>query len=285
MKIQTFEVPYDSGRFQERMGRGPAALMKAGLVNRLRFLGHEVATERIRVPDEFLTEIKTTFALARTLAIRIAAAREEGVLSVVLSGNCNAALGTITGLDPSKVGVLWFDAHAEFNTPETTKSGFLDGMGLAIATGHCWRQMADSIDGFSRLSPKNVILAGVREIEAAEQQLLDNSGVQQIPASEIRERGMRPLLAPALAAMNRRVECMYIHFDLDVLDPSEARWNLWTPLAGLTVDEIQTGLELLAGGPPIAAVGFASYDPDIDPEASYEAARQLLDRALALAGA
>jgi arginase len=285
MKIHAFEVSYDSGHFQERMGLGPAALLKAGLVNRLRFLGHDVAVERLRIADEFPAEIKTAFAVARNLSERVAWAREQGSLLIVLSGNCNAALGTISGLNAAKTGVLWFDAHGEFHTPDTTVSGFLDGMGLAIATGYCWRRLADSIPGFTRLSPKNVILAGVRDIDLEEQELLDKSGVQQIPADQIRERGIRPLLGPALTALSRRVEAMYVHFDLDALDPGVARWNQWTPRAGLTMEHMESALELLAGGPPIAAVGFASHDPGIDAEASYEAARRLVDCALTLAGA
>jgi arginase len=285
MRIHAFEAPYDSGRLQERMGLGPSALLKAGLINRLRFLGHEVIIERIRIADEFPSEIKTTFRLANELSSRISRERAQGGLPVVLSGNCNAALGTICGLDPERTGVLWLDAHGEFNTPETTRSGFLDGMGLAIATGHCWRRLAESVHNFSRLAPKNVVLVGVREVDPEEQDLLDKAGVQQIPAQEVRERGVRSLLTPVLQSLNRRVDAVYVHFDLDVLDPSVARWNQWTPPAGLSLEHVEAALDLLAGGPPITAVGFASHDPQIDPDNSFEAARRLFDRALAVAGA
>jgi arginase len=206
-------------------------------------------------------------------------------MSVVLSGNCDVALGTLAGLDPSRTGVLWFDAHGEFNTPETTTSGFLDGMGLSISTGFCWRPLAESIPGFTRVPPKNIVLAGVRETDADEQRLLDESGVQQIPAEEVLDRGMRPLLTPALAAISRRIDCFYIHFDLDVLDPSVTSWNQWTPPRGLKIEHVEEALDLLAGCAPIVALGFASHDPRLDPERSFEAARRILDRALAIAGA
>jgi arginase len=285
MRIQGFEVSYDSGMFQERMGLGPGILLKAGLLNRLRFFGHEIGITRVRTDEPFPAEIKTTFSLARLLARDVASAHAAGALAVVLSGNCNAAIGTIAGLDPAKTCVLWFDAHGEFHTPETTRSGFLDGMGLAIATGYCWRNLAGSIPEFVRLPAKNVILAGIRDLDPEEQDSLDQSGVQQIPAEQIRNRGMRPLLAPAFAVISRRIERVYIHFDLDVLDPSEARWNQWTPPDGLTVGQIEEAVETLAGGPGIAGIGFASYDPAIDPENSFEAARRLLDAALRVAGA
>jgi arginase len=118
-----------------------------------------------------------------------------------------------------------------------------------------------------------------------EQELLDASGVQQIPAAQIRERGARAPIGPAITAMSRHVEQIYVHFDLDVLDPSVARWNRWVPEQGLTLKEVRDALDVLAGGPPIAAIGFASHEPQIDPERSYEAARQLIDYALGVAGA
>lgn len=285
MKIQVFEIPYDSGHFRERMGHGPAALMDAGLINRLRFLGHEVGINRIRCSEQFATEIKSTFELAGQLSRQVERASEDKQLSIVLSGNCNAALGAISGLGTVRTGVIWFDAHGEFNTPETTRSGFLDGMGLAIATGHCWRRMADSIQGFSRVPAQNIVLVGVRYTDEEEQALLDRSGIQQIPAAQIRDRGIRPLLAPALSAMKRRVDRLYVHFDLDVLSPTVARWNEWTPKNGLTLEHVKEALDLLAGDPPIAAIGFASHDPTLDGERSYDAAREILDVALALAGA
>lgn len=285
MKIQAFEVAYDSGHFQARTGLGPSALLKAGLVSRLRFLGHEVKVNRIRVADEFPAEIKTAFAVANALSERIAMARRQESLCVVLSGNCDAAIGTLAGLDPVKTGVVWFDAHGECHTPETTVSGFLDGMGLAIATGQCWRRMAESVTGFRRVPAKNILLAGARDIDPEEQDCLDASGIQQIPADQIRDRGVRAALGPALAAMSRHAEQFYVHFDLDVLDPSVALWNRWVPEEGLSLTQVQESLDLLAGGPPIAAIGFASHDPEIDRERSYEAARQVIDHALSVAGA
>jgi arginase len=285
MKIQVFEVPYDSGRIGERMGRGPGALMGAGLIDRLRFLGHEISITRLRCQDAYLAEVKSTFTLANQLALAVRTAQENGRLALVLSGNCSGALGTLAGLDSTRTGIIWFDAHAEFNTPETTRSGFLDGMGLAIATGRCWRRMAESISGFSRLPAKNIVLIGVRDIEDEEQTLVDSAGVQQIPAAELKLHGVRALVSPVFAALSRRIDTLYVHFDLDVLAPSSARWNAWVADGGLSLNEMLECIALLAGKAPIAAIGLASYDPDLDPERCIEAARRILDGTLAVAGA
>ena len=85
----------------------------------------------------------------------------------MLSGNCNTAVGTIAGLDAADLSVVWFDAHADFNTPDTTNTGFTDGMGLAVTVGHCWKEMARCVPGFSAVAERDVVLAGVRAMEPA----------------------------------------------------------------------------------------------------------------------
>src|SRR5690242_19919163 len=152
MKIQFLLVPYDSGRREWRMGRGPSFLLRHGVGIGIRALGHEVDAEYVepggieRPNPPASTEIATTFSLYREVAVRAREARSNGALPIVLGGNCGVTLGAIA--DQSDVGVLWLDAHADFNTPETTTSGFLDGMALAVLTGRCWRTMASSIPGF-----------------------------------------------------------------------------------------------------------------------------------------
>ena len=93
----------------------------------------------------FLSEIGTAFELNRLLSKEVKAAVGDGMFPMVLSGNCNSCLGTIAGINSGQLGVVWFDAHGEFNTPETTQSGFLDGMPLAMATGRCWKTILKTI--------------------------------------------------------------------------------------------------------------------------------------------
>ena len=130
MDARILAVPYDSGRREWRMGRGPEQLLRAGLEDALRARGHRVATERVEAEVESGGEVAATFLLARTLAERVREAAPA--FPLVLSGNCSAALGVLGGAGPA--GVLWLDAHADLNTPETSRSGFVDGMSLAVAT-------------------------------------------------------------------------------------------------------------------------------------------------------
>lgn len=190
---------------------------------------------------------------------------EQGSFPLVLSGNCNASVGTIAGLGPDEVGIVWFDGHADFNTPETTViGGSLDGMGLAIATGACWRKMVRTIPGFRPVSEANVMLVGTRDADSAEQERLRRSDVTFVNAELVRERGVREVLGTALDALQGRARRVYVHLDMDVLDPEGAPANEFAPPGGLKVEEVEEGIRMIRERFTLAAAGIASYDPDYD---------------------
>jgi arginase len=263
MNVHFLAVPYDSGHRQERMGRGPVVLLESGLLKLVSEQGATVTSEILESGEEHVAEIRSTFTLASQISERVSAIRALGGQSIVLSGNCNGALGTIAGLGSSTTAVLWFDAHGEFETPETTRSGFLDGMGLAIGTGVCWRNVAGQIAGFRPIPPSHITLVGVREMGSEEEENLSNSGIHVIRAESIRRQQHHDVVATALEKV-QHCTSLYIHFDLDVLDPAVAAWNRWCPPAGLSVEQIVDMVREFAPHLPIGAIGFASYEPSAD---------------------
>ncbi len=146
MSARVLLVPYDSGRFNERMGRGPRHLLESAIRPLLDRLGHRFSVEEITLNEPFTAEIRAAFRLCAIVSERVRACLAEGSFPIVLSGNCITAVGTISGCD--EANVLWFDAHGEATTPDTTTSGFLDGMGISVLTGQCWKTLASSIPGF-----------------------------------------------------------------------------------------------------------------------------------------
>src|SRR5262249_38768832 len=140
MNIQLICSPYDSGRRGERNGAGPAALSDA-------LRGRATGVDEIEVTG-YLAEISVAFAVARELSMRVRDCLAKGAFPIALTGNCCAALGTIAGCGCASTDVVWFDGHGEGMTPDTTSSGFLDGMGISILTGRTWQTMAGSIPGF-----------------------------------------------------------------------------------------------------------------------------------------
>ena len=288
MKVQFLLVPYDSGRREWRMGRGPSFLLRHGVGSSIRALGHEVDAEYvepggIESPNPpASTEIATSFSLYREVAVRARAARTTGALPIVLGGNCGVTLGA-TAAEGGDVGVLWLDAHGDFNTPETTTSGFLDGMGLAALTGRCWRRMTAGIPGFCVIPDANVILAGVRDVDAPEEELLSESEVAVVRGPSIRAAGVAAALLPALDALRERVTRLHFHLDADVLDAKEARANHYAAEGGLTIAELADLAHLTARRFGIVSVAVTSYDPAIDtaaavPPAIGRALEQLLVR-------
>jgi len=279
--VQILLVPYDSGHRGVRMGEGPDHLLRQGAVSALRASGLDVVTQYVETVRDFRTEIATHFELCAQVAARVAEAVTEGRRPVVLSGNCGIALGTLAGLHAggvADVGIVWLDAHGEFNTPDTTTSGFLDGMGVATITGRCWRAVAHGVSGFAPVRDEHVLLAGVRELDDAEGGLLATSGIRIVRAEMVRDDGVTAALGPALDALARRVQRVYLHVDLDVLDPLVGRANPFAPAGGLTRGELIDAVRLVRERFEIAGAGVASYEPSLDGDgAVFTAAVAVLD--------
>lgn len=263
MPITLIEAPYDSGRFRERMGRGPSHLLERGLVRRLESAGHEVETVPVRLPDDFFpAEVAAATELHRRIGQAVGETREAGRLPIVLTGNCNyAALGALAGLSSESVGVVWLDAHADFNTPETSPSGFLDGMALSMATGEAYPEALRTVPGLQPLPTENVVLLGARDVDPAEQSRLEVSDVRWLKVESLRRTGLEEALTEALAGLP---ETLYLHMDLDVLDVSAARVNPFAASGGLTVEELHTVVETVSRHRRVAAAALTAYDPGFD---------------------
>lgn len=272
--ITLVALPYDSGRFDQRMGRGPLHLLQTGLPEHLRAQQSDVEVSTIRLPEEFHSDAGALVELQRRAveALRESLARNRRIL--VLSGNCGpAALSAAAALDPRRTGVIWFDAHADFNTPETSASGFLDGMSLAILTGRCWSALAARFSGFEPLPEANVILAGARDLDLPEAAALSQSAITNVPP------GRMDLLEDAVATLSARVEHFYVHLDVDVLDRSEGCANSYASSGGLSADELYTALELLQRSGRIRIASITSYDPAFDRS---ESIRTIVNNAAAI---
>jgi arginase len=272
MKVQFLLVPYDSGHREWRMGRGPSFLLRHGAGSAIRALGHEVDAEYVepsgvhKPNPPTSTEIATSFSLYREVGARVRTVQESAALPIVLGGNCGVTLGAVAG-DGSDVGVLWLDAHGDFNTPDTTRSGFLDGMALSILTGRCWREMAASIAGFAPVPDANIVLAGVRDLDPAEEILLEESELRVVRGSAIRAAGLVSAVAPSLDQLAERVRRLHFHLDADVLDAGEARANMFAADGGLLIAELAEVARLAAERFEIVSVAVTAYDPAIDTNA------------------
>ena len=258
--VQIITVPYDSAHRGLRMGAGPTHLVARGLPDRLRASGRSVDVRQLAPADgSWVAEIGTAFDLDRQLAGIVASARARGAFPLTLAGNCITSVGTLGGLGAGTVGVLWFDAHGDFNTPESTVGGFLDGMALATAVGRCWTTLAATVPGFSPVAERNVVLVGGRDLDPAEAELLAASDVTHIVAPDVSTR-----LDDALDELAGQVDELYVHVDLDVLDASEGRANAYAGGPGLSRGELLDAIASAARRCRIGAGAITAYDPGYD---------------------
>lgn len=252
--------PYHAGLADSSMGLGATVLAADH-----RFCAGLAATgwqlQMVRVPpvDETLPEVARIFELVRRLAQRVAAARDERAFPLVLGGNCVSCLGTTAGVGAEDLGVVWLDAHADFDTPEDNLSGFTDVMGLAILTGRCWRALRDTIPGFTVIDENRVVLAGARDLEPYQRDRLAASRIQVVPDAV-------PAAARdcALDALRDRVDRVYLHVDLDILDTSVGRANAYVAPGGPDLDGVLAVIEATFDRFDIAAAAITAYDPRVD---------------------
>jgi arginase len=281
MRIQLLTIPYDSGHYGTRMGGGPDALIAAGLPGALRESGHDVKhTEIMLPPAAFAAEVQTAFALDRLIAEHVANSVTDGALPIVLSGNCISSVGTLGGLALGRIGVIWFDSHGDFNTPETTIGGFLDGMALAVVTGRCWTSLAATVQGFRPVPDECIVLIGARDLDPAEEALLETSDVAQLPPEIV-----TTLSAAVFHFLASRVTDVYLHVDLDVIDSAEGRANSYAAPGGLRVEEVVRLITEIGRQFAIRAAALTAFDPAYDGDGRVRAAAIRIARAIADAAA
>jgi arginase len=250
MKITIVQVPYDSGHRGRRMGAGPLRLVSAGIVDRLSKKGHDVHMQTVETEAEFTTEVGTAFELAAAIRREVRRAKHEERLPIVFAGNCISAAGTVSALENPEV--VWFDAHADLNTPESTTSGFLDGMSLSVLLGRCWKEMAAALE-LRNVPADAVWLVGARDLDPAEAIYLETSAVHRIAVNAPRET--------IAVAPGRDV---YLHIDLDVLDPAVGTVNRFATPGGFTVDGLLATIDSITAKARLAAAALTAYDPSFD---------------------
>jgi arginase len=194
----------------------------------------------------------------------VARNERDGYFTVGLLATCPSMPGLVAGLqrsgpthEPLKVGMLWLDAHPDFNTPETTRSGSLGGMPVAVATGRALQRMRLEAKLDPPLSDRHVVMAGVRLTDPLEQSLLDESFIEQLSVDDLRKQ--TPAVFAQLDRLNRLVDKIYVHIDMDVLDPREVMGHGNKVPNGPSSQELAALFQtIFTRYPKASAIGFAT---------------------------
>lgn len=262
MKISLIQVPYHLGQEQVGMGKGPTRFIQAGADRNLLDQGFEVRVEIVKrdtaAEDDMLRQIAN---INTNLAKSVKNAIDEGYFPLVLGGNCNNILGILGGITSSKIGIIYFDAHGDYNTPEISISGFFDGMPLAIATGQCYPDLLTQI-GVLPIPESHTMHVGARDLDPKERELLENSEVQVVTTDELKEDTQMRTLHSALTKLHSQVQEVYLHIDIDVIDPQEAPGVNYRTPNGLSLDEMENAIKMIAANFRIKAAALTAYNPD-----------------------
>jgi arginase len=261
-EIRVIAMPYELGRLRGGVGRGPERLLGLGAADALAAAGARVEAELVELSQPFDNEIDASFELIRLVAERVRAARAEDAFPVLLGGSCFAGVGVVAGLQEAAPGVVWFDAHADFNEPASAVFGYFDGMGLAVLTGDAWPTLRSTVLG-EPVPETAVVLAGARAFDEPEERRLAASRITRLPTAELDSPAA---LVEAVRALTPAPSGLYVHVDLDVLDSDRVPVNVYSAPGGLSTAGLANLVGALLAEAPVNAVSLTAYDPECDPD-------------------
>jgi arginase len=263
LQVSLIEVPYHAGDDRIGSSKGPRRLLEAGAEEVFVARNVGVAVEHVERACRFRDTAVSAARVNRMLAEVVRRTIEDGRLPIVLSGSCNSSLGVLSGFDHSDCGAVWLDAHADFNTPETTESGFFAGMSMAIVTGHCyvnyWAQSGDN----TPLAEDAVAMFGVRDLSPdAERDRLERSPIAVVAW---RDGSAQSDVQATLDQLAQRVDEIYLHVDFDAFTPDVAPGVVDEPVSGgLSLEDAENIIRGTAARFRIRAGTLATYTPDLD---------------------
>ncbi len=277
MKIDLIGVPLDFGAGRRGVDMGPSAIRYAGLCQGLEALGHQVHdTGNVPVPvNETVAEgnprlkyLEPIVNVCRDLAARVDCSISAGTMPVVLGGDHSLGLGSVMGAARGrKLGLLWIDAHADFNTDETTPSGNIHGMPLSALCGIGTPALL-TLNGVdhdrAKINPRNVAVVGARDLDDPEKVLLREAGVSVFSIEAIDRYGIHEIMTRAIRIASRDTDGIYLSLDLDSVDPRYAP-GVGTPVpGGLTFREAHLAVELAAESGRMVGMDVVEVNPILD---------------------
>ena len=274
-KVSVIGVAIDLGAGTPGVSLGPAAIRYAGVVERLENIGYDVEDKGDIVaikpasPIAEGTNLKNLDEVARVnteLCNTVDSVMRDGRFPLVLGGDHSIAIGTIAGVLQHKknLGVIWFDAHGDINTAETSPSGNIHGMPVAVALG-LGHERLTSIGGIDKkLNTKNIVFIGCRDLDSGERKILKDLGITVFTMHEIDRLGMTEVVNRAIAIASDGTDGIHVSFDLDSMDPIFVQGTGTRVPGGMTYRESHLSLEMIALTEKVVSAEFVEVNPIID---------------------
>ena len=277
--IEIIGVPVDLGAGRRGVDMGPSAIRIAELEQRLEALGHKVVDcgdidvmipETQKVGAGKLRYKAAILAACETLRKKVERSLGEGRMPLVLGGDHSIAIGSVAGStnffarQGESLGLIWFDAHGDANTPETTPSGNIHGMSLAVSLGYGDPELVGLGGRAPKVQPRNTVLIGIRDLDNGERDFLKKSGVTCYTMRDLDERGMRDVLDEAIRIASDGTAGIHLSFDLDVVDPEDAPGTGTPVWGGISYREAHLAMEMFNDRANIVALDLVEVNPVLD---------------------
>ncbi len=275
MQIDIIGVPIDLGADRRGVDMGPSAIRYSHLQNRLEEIGYTVRDEgNVEVPiaemckitDPKLKYLDCIVPMSRRVAGAVATSIQSNNFPLVIGGDHSLSIGSVRGAARNKkIGVIWIDAHADFNTAETTPSGNIHGMSLAALTGLGDKSLVQLWDeSLPVIDPSKVVIVGARDLDSGEKANLKKAGAMVMGMEQIDRYGMFSVMEKAIQRASQDVDGIYLSLDLDALDPEHAP-GVGTPVpAGLTEREVHLACEMISETGKLIGMDIVEVNPILD---------------------
>lgn len=267
-----FGIPMDLGQSRRGVDMGPSAIRYARLQGALKELGYEVedlGNAGVPLPElvedgEGIRHLESIRTVCTEVCEKAAAVASGGMTPVFLGGDHSISIGTVSGVARAgRTGVIWIDAHADFNTPETSPSGNIHGMPLAVLAGYGDPRLVEIGGEGASVRPEDVVIVGLRSVDPEEQKLLRKSGVTVFTMKEIDAYGVASVVRRALGKFSG-LERVHVSLDLDAVDPEIAP-GVGTPVrGGLTYREAHLVMELISESGLLTSLDVVEVNPILD---------------------
>jgi arginase len=277
--ISVIGAPLDLGQGRRGVDMGPSALRVANLNSRVASLGYvvedlgNVAAEQAEASPvgqphaKYLPQIA---AACQRLALAVEEALGRGSVPLVLGGDHSVAVGTVGGVSHyhrsrgERIGLIWLDAHADMNTPETSPSGNVHGMPLACILGMGPAELAGMFEYRPKVLPERTVIVGLRDVDREEKPRVLESGVHAFTMRDIDERGLRPVMEEAIRLATGGAAGFHLSLDMDFVDPQHAP-GVGTPVrGGATYREAHLAMEMISDSGKMLSMEVVEVNPVID---------------------
>ena len=277
--IELIGVPIDLGAGRRGVDMGPSAIRIADLEVRLEQLGYKVedfGDLEVMIPETQPVgqgSLRYKEAILKTceeLCREVSRSLGQGRLPLVLGGDHSLGIGSVAGSSVfyggrgESLGLLWFDAHGDFNTPETTPSGNIHGMSLAVCLGLGDPDFVNLGGRHPKVEARNTVLIGIRDLDQGERDTLKRTGCTVYTMRDLDERGMRDVVDEALGIASDGTAGIHLSFDMDVIDPEDAPGTGTPVWGGITYREAHLAMEMINDRAEIAAIDVVEVNPVLD---------------------